>query len=239
MLDSRGSRAGQMTANSSEQRKPRPGAALFQYHRWAAIRRTEMLEDLANLHDDALEKFWKRWGKEYLRSNSDRALISYRDELRQIWSHPISYKLDADTLVNVTQARWMLETRERATWRLWAGCVFPDFRLLPLSLAVAVGELAPKMAICANPECPQRYFLKGRSKQRFCDRPACILYGQQEHKRKWWSEHGKEWKQKRQRDHKRQSKAIKQKKIRDAHGERGRALRTKPGTSPVPPSRGG
>lgn len=181
--------------NSSEEIKLRPGPALFWYLRWAAARRALMLDDLANLPDDAVGLFWKKWGKEYIQSNSDRPLISYRDELRKIWSLPISYKPDADTLVNVTQTRWLAETRQRSTWRTWAGCVFPNFRLLPLSLAVAVGELAPRMAICANQECPQRYFLRKRRKQGFCDRPACIAYGQRQHKLKWWKENGETWKQ--------------------------------------------
>src|ERR1700687_3352426 len=66
------------------------------------------------------------------------------------------------------------------------------------------------MAVCGNPECPSPYFLKARKTQRFCDRPACSAYGQREHKRKWWSEHGEEWKQKREMV--RQSRARKQRR---------------------------
>jgi hypothetical protein len=92
---------------------------------------------------------------------------------------------------------------------LLTGCVFPDYRNLPLSLAVAVSEVSPRMIICQNPECPNPYFLKGRSTQRFCERPACTLYGQREHKKKWWAEHGKQWKQERQKDYRKKRKAEK------------------------------
>jgi hypothetical protein len=66
--------------------------------------------------------------------------------------------------------------------------VAPNYSILPLSLAIGVSELRPKMAVCANPECPQPYFFKGRITQRYCDRPACVIYAQREHKKKWWRE---------------------------------------------------
>jgi hypothetical protein len=62
-----------------------------------------------------------------------------------------------------------------------------------------------ELAICGNRtgECPTPYFLKYRPRQKFCS-DACALPAQREFKRKWWSAHGKEWKQKQQ--HKRGEK---------------------------------
>lgn len=199
-----------MATNSSEKIDPRPGPALFRSLRWSAERRAEMIVDLANLPDDAEDLFWRRWRSVYTRTNWNRPLSKYRDELRKIWSVPLSNSHKRDTLANVRLRYWLNEAHQhqRWTWKLLTGCVVPDFSNLPLSLAVAVSELAPRMTICQNPACPNRHFLKGRSTQRFCERPACILYGQREHKRKWWAEHGEQWKQERKKDRR-----------KEAHGE--------------------
>jgi hypothetical protein len=64
--------------------------------------------------------------------------------------------------------------------------VLPNYFLLPLALALGITEAGAKTAVCANPECPAPYFLKRRRTQRFCDRPACLAYGQRQHKLDWW-----------------------------------------------------
>lgn len=203
MLDSSGSRTGYMGVKSSQTIKLRPGARLFQYLRLAAKQRADVIVDLANLRDDADAEdwFWHRWRREYTRTKFNRPLNKYREELRGIWSVPLSHSPKYATPADVRLRFWLDEAQRRQTWTLWKGCVFPDYRNLPLSLAVAVGELTPRMTICQNPECPSRYFLKGRSTQRFCERPACILYGQREHKKKWWAEHGGQWKEERRKNH--------------------------------------
>lgn len=184
--------ADKAAANSSEEFKPRPGQQLLRYVRWAAKRRTQMVMDLANLSDDDSVWFWRKWGRDYVQTNWNRPLTEYRDELRAIWSIPLSNTLDWGTLADVRLRSWLAEahTHNRQTWVLRLACVYPDFRNLPLSLALALSELAPKMAKCENPECPCCYFLKGRKTQRFCDRPICIAYGQRKHKREWWKREG-------------------------------------------------
>jgi hypothetical protein len=215
MLGSSSTCAGYMAAKSSQTINVRPGPRLFQYLRLAAKRRSEMIFDLANLRDDAKAEdwFWRRWQRVHTRTNWNRPLSEYREELRRIWSVPLSLSREWGTVADVHVRIWLDEAQRpkeplregyatlRPTWTLEMGCVFPDYRNLPLSLAVGVSELAHRMAICENPECPSRYFLKGRSKQRFCELPACIRYGQREHKKRWWAEHGKQWKEERQKDH--------------------------------------
>jgi hypothetical protein len=199
-----------MAANSSGRIKPRPGPKLFSYLRWAAKRRAGMIVDLANLPDDDEDWFWRRWRGDYIRTNYNRPLCKYRDELQTIWSVPLSPSHEWDTRANIRLRLWLNEAQQqRHTWRLSAGCVLPDFSNLPLSLAVAVSELAPRMTICQNPKCPIPYFLKGKSTQTFCGQPACIRYGQREHKKKWWAEHGEQWRQERQRDRRKKPNAKK------------------------------
>jgi len=50
------------------------------------------------------------------------------------------------------------------------------------------------MAVCEKPSCSQKYFLKGRSTQRFCDREVCAAYGQRQDKLNWWNENRKKLK---------------------------------------------
>ncbi|HEV2881082.1 MAG TPA: hypothetical protein VGX24_07370 [Pyrinomonadaceae bacterium] len=63
-----------------------------------------------------------------------------------------------------------------------------------LSYLVKVGD---KARYCANPECPAPYFFVVRKNQRYCSE-ICAAPAQRELKRKWWAEHGEEWRTTRQ-----------------------------------------
>jgi hypothetical protein len=179
--------------DGSSELKISPGLALFRYHRWTARQRARMLPDLANLPDNGTGWFWRKWDREYMHSNWDRQLMDYRNELREIWARPLSARPDALTIADVTLLRWLGETRNRETWLYRSGCVIQNYRILPLALAIGVSELAPRMAICKNPDCPSPYFLKSRKTQQFCDRTACLAYGQRAQKLEWWNKHGENW----------------------------------------------
>jgi hypothetical protein len=49
--------------------------------------------------------------------------------------------------------------------------------------------------VCPNDECPARYFFSPRPGQQYCS-SECAKDAQRAHKRKWWAEHGAEWRQK-------------------------------------------
>ena len=166
---------------------------------WKRKRRETLLE-LANLSDSDSRRFMHRIGYRYYWVRSFRsAPLQYRNDLQKIWSG------DHETTEEAIQ-RWIQEARKEPGWHVVSGIdhgrlywnILPNYAIFPLALALGVSELQAKMAVCGNPKCPNRYFLKARKTQRFCDRPACATYGQREHKRKWWSEHGEEWKQERE-----------------------------------------
>jgi len=48
---------------------------------------------------------------------------------------------------------------------------------------------------CANPECGNRFFIKRRSSQRFCDAGACVRFAQQQYALRWWGKHGEQRRQ--------------------------------------------
>jgi hypothetical protein len=158
--------------------------------RWTK-RRAEILLDLANLPEDCAY-FRRRFP--YLdvsATRDDPTILQCRDQLRRVWCGEVPHG-EAITF-------WLNRTRieHKQTWGVsaWAGgryTVHPNYHTFCLSLAIAVGELSHKMAICANPDCPQKYFLKGRKSQRFCDRPTCAAFGQRQHKKNWWHAHKEE-----------------------------------------------
>jgi hypothetical protein len=53
-----------------------------------------------------------------------------------------------------------------------------------------------RTSICTNPRCSAPYFFSSRLGQKFCS-DACALPAQRKFKRRWWAEHGREWRAKR------------------------------------------
>lgn len=51
---------------------------------------------------------------------------------------------------------------------------------------------ADRARYCPNPDCPAPYFFAKRKNQRYCSE-ICAAPAQREMKRKWWAEHGEEW----------------------------------------------
>jgi len=153
--------------------------------RYLAALRRELLLDLANLPDDRCAPFRRRYRALLGLPDSDARLLRYRDQLRHLWVN----------IHDASLARWVEdvhESRERV-WLLGylrgAPYVNPNYFLFPLALSSGATELTAKMAVCANPKCPEPYFLKNRGTQRFCDRRACLAYGQRQHKLRWWQKH--------------------------------------------------
>lgn len=52
---------------------------------------------------------------------------------------------------------------------------------------------------CPNPDCPAPYFFAKRHTQRYCSE-KCAQNGERATKRKWWAEHGTEWREERKPD---------------------------------------
>lgn len=76
---------------------------------------------------------------------------------------------------------------------------------LALSYFLKAGDRA---RYCANPECPAPYFFVTRKNQRYCSE-ICAAPAQRELKRKWWAEHGEEWRAARQSKKPGKAKAVK------------------------------
>lgn len=158
--------------------------------------RREMVLDLANLSDHSCERFRKR----YLIFDpkiDDSSILQLREQLRRFWSGDDQYHASRPEFFRLGLLHSWLNQALQSSQMIWSVGTYADgtHSLEPnyfpplLAVAKAASELSSKMGICANAECPQKYFLKGRKTQRFCDRPACAAYGQRQHKLKWWDAH--------------------------------------------------
>lgn len=155
-------------------------------------RRKDLLLELAILEDSQCRIFWDKWGR-YFDRERDETLLKWRDELRRIWR--------LDSKAGDILDGWLTYTPPgfasllpRRRWIVLPGVgLLPNPKNLPLVLALSVAELgSTKLALCSNPECPDRYFIRSKPKQRFCFLRDCAAVGQREHKLRWWREHGKQ-----------------------------------------------
>jgi len=166
------------------------------HEHFSSEKRKQMLLDLANLPSDSCAQFRKRnrWIG-FPPVVDDNQILLFRDQLQKLWRGK-----DRGMFLAIWEAycrRNHLQTWVVSAWADGTYSVRPNDLLLPLALAIAAGDWMVKMAVCANPACLQPYFLKDRKTQSFCDRPACSSYGQREHKKRWWHEHGTKWRERR------------------------------------------
>jgi len=106
--------------------------------------------------------------------------------LRKLWIEPTS-TMKRDALV-ILAGKYMVECGsapdDRAIYP--TGEPAPDafFRVLMFAL-----DNVHLLKYCANPECPEPYFVAERGSQVYCS-PSCAKPSQRAAKLKWWAEHG-------------------------------------------------
>ena len=134
-------------------------------------------------------------------------IIALSNMLRNLWTEPdlrqkegraflfrslfYSAGSDADTSESMSADELLAELLGRAR--------FPHIPPpIPFEQALSyLVKYANKARYCANPECPAPYFFVQRKNQRYCSE-ICAAPAQRELKRRWWAEHGEEWRAARQ-----------------------------------------
>jgi len=175
-----------------------------------------LLRDLANMRDDGLGRFRKKWASLYA-GFSDGDLLRWRDELRLVWAVPFSRirrMSDWETAIPLQETKrsapilevarehfpgdpeekviieqWLREAK--SPWVVEWGKkkrIRANPRSLPAVLALGCIGHADRLGICGNPQCAARYFFVVRSDQRYCS-ADCAWPAKKEAKRKWWREH--------------------------------------------------
>jgi hypothetical protein len=205
------------------------------------------LTELANLSDDssAMARFDKRFGS-LIRSEipmyvvgswaaEERAERDLADE-EMIQKYWLSYFKEAVRRV------WLLPDLRSKRWyvhRILTKFVFGDSRESYTDLVQ--GPLGPPSRLerileelvrsndsachCRNSYCPAPFFFATRRGQKYCSE-ACAEPAQREAKQKWWSEHGKDWRDQRKGTRKQQGKksftTIKNRRSKDEKTKKGK-----------------
>lgn len=187
-------------------------------HTLASTNLLKPLEELANLRDDPtdFERFCKRWpGFVYVPEdrtpNRFYTLRSRRAALRDVWrgsSLALSelllpngppeeiqnseHYVDRDESGFPAGSLWT--TQVNVDWQRGQFVYEPrtDFQKALYGLFLQ----SSRAKICGNPNCPAPYFIAKKVIQRYCS-DKCAEVFQQEWKRKWWAEHGDEWRRSR------------------------------------------
>jgi hypothetical protein len=114
-----------------------------------------------------------------------------QQSLREIWdrSVPLTRKQE---VVDV----WLAPATKRAG-RAGLNALLPRGRLefdpqsFPGQFVMAILEHWWKFQICANPDCPARYFLAKRKTQIVCEEGQCLRYTQRKRQLEYWHSKGK------------------------------------------------
>lgn len=181
----------------------------------------QFLAELANVERDGMNRFLRRYGRmipnQFSPGNLDEAAIQAQSD-RVVKEERMTYRLEGILtptildLRNVVRRVWVepdLRTKRYGVFLLWKWAMYPGFLegasigvpLMPLTLPPPtlfeqslqyLLDSADLAHYCANPDCPAPYFFAKRRSQRYCS-DACAEPARREFKRKWWTEHGEEW----------------------------------------------
>ena len=183
-------------------------------HTLAAADLLRALEELANLHDDpaSLERFSTRWPR-FVYVPDDRTpnrfytLRSRRAALRDVWR---GSSLSLTELLLPNGPPEEVETPEQYVDRdesgfpagsLWTPQVSVDWQRSQFiyeprtdfqRALYSFFRQSARAKICGNLNCPAPYFIAKKAVQRYCS-DKCAEVFQKEWKRRWWAEHGDEW----------------------------------------------
>lgn len=163
-------------------------------------------DDAAELSDE--EFFWRDW------------LPGLRDSVRAVWKSS-DHRFKQWGVFRILEKYFGVGDRSLST-----GPVYDDVDWISVALRPAIPfEMAltrllktPHLTrFCANPECEAPYFWAAHASQRYCSEP-CSRTAQQQSKRIWWAEHGKEWRRKQVAKRTRPRRKSRSKKSRQGKG---------------------
>jgi hypothetical protein len=184
-----------------------PGKRSSGKNRLGKFDEARLLTDLANMRDEGIRNFRKRWG--LYAERSDEVLIHRRDELQLLWRENASL-VDSEWRMTEFQGRaydgwlehrpgysleelicedWLSLDKSglHVDWTPKMKGIRPEASSLPKVLVWACLMHAERLAVCRNLECPTPYFIANRNDQRYCSQ-ECASPAKRAAKRKWWDE---------------------------------------------------
>jgi hypothetical protein len=111
-------------------------------------------------------------------------LVKFRDVLRQAWQNP------SDTIaLGVLRNLAIGHTK----WQSVAGRleIVVEDMLARVCVLFLRDHAAGRLAVCANPKCKSKFFVRSRKTQKFCEVPECLVVGHRTSTQNWWETKGR------------------------------------------------
>jgi hypothetical protein len=122
-------------------------------------------------------------------------ILPLREAVRSVWTAPDLRTRQWGVLRILDQVSFQEDRSNAYAWPFWK---FPG-RVASLPPPTAFEQalrylVRPdvRTGVCENKECPAPFYFPSRRGQRACS-TECALPSQRAYKRRWWSEHGTEW----------------------------------------------
>jgi hypothetical protein len=145
------------------------------------------LDDAKVHHVDALRVFLFgiHGPKPVLRpiDSPQEVVVKFRDVLRQAWQNDT----DALDVIRFIAGDLRLEVADNSQLKLVARDLWAMVCILFM-----VDHAARRLALCANPNCEAKFFVRSRRTQKYCDLSACFQEGHRIAARKWWDAKGQQ-----------------------------------------------
>jgi len=151
-----------------------------------------LIEDFLNWRSDdaSVLRFIRRYGPLYLSPTSDESFAvnivhwsAWKRSVRRLWEglmeDPHSFELE-ETMNNAV----LSYVNRRFEFR-------PDWLITFMELELASCD-RKRLRKCAAPDCDSPYFVARHLRQKYCS-DKCAQWAQKTWKKKWWEEHGDEW----------------------------------------------
>jgi hypothetical protein len=176
----------------------------------------DLLRDLANMRDDGIAAFRRKWDRLYA-GVSDDELLKRRDELHVVWrrfrgldqllehletERPAAIdrsaglqefaadNYPAEPVEKIVCEHWLKQARDPwvVKWSSSQKQLRANPRSLPAVLTLACIRHADRFGFCRNPRCPAPYFFIRRRDQRYCS-ADCAGPAKKAAKLRWWHKH--------------------------------------------------
>jgi hypothetical protein len=189
----------------------------------------ELLTDFANTHPEGLEKrFVSKWREKTglgWYSGTGREVggepnpLKVQQVVRKLWEGKYEGLQDQAiaqglSLTMPRQEEGFVDTSQllfHVNWK--GGFIWASPRDLGDYVWLSLLQHSQRLAVCENKEngCPSPYFIRKKKGQKFCSE-ECAAPSQREFKRKWFREHGEEWRKQRMKKHQKQLKSTRKKR---------------------------
>lgn len=164
--------------------QPDPEMALAAFKKPGRMRR--FLYEWANAEANDLGRLAKRFPEFQIPFSASPISVDF--EMFTEWTRQLKNAWQqSDVKQKNLYLAWLLSAVVYVAKGNHAGWAYPMTGVL-----IEAIRIAERLAVCTNPDCPARLFIKSRKNQAQCT-PECAAWAQRKWKREWWAAHGEDW----------------------------------------------